>query len=58
MRVHTNVGEIIIPRQTEMNMSLEALIKIAEFILEHKMKPEDNFTITGTDGKKLIIHIK
>ena len=52
------MNNIIKLGQTEMNMSLEALIKIAKFILENRMKPEDNFTITGTDGKKLIIHIK
>lgn len=42
----------------EMNISLNALHKIAQFILNHPMKPGENFTITGTDYRKLIIHLK
>lgn len=53
------MGEIFIPgKDIEVNMSLEALHKIAKFVLTNPMKPGDDFTITGTDGKKIILHLK
>lgn len=43
-----------------MAMSLPALIKIAQYILENKneMKAGQTFTITGTDKRKLILLLK
>lgn len=42
-----------------MKMSLEALKKIARFILDTpEMKAGDKFTIEGTDKKKLIIFLE
>lgn len=50
---------LIIPgKDIELNMSLIALQRSADFILTHNMQPGDDFTIEGTDGKNLTIHIK
>lgn len=52
---------IIIPgEEYQMKVSLEALIKIAEYLMENgkKMKPGDKFTITGTDRKKLTMFLE
>lgn len=52
------MSDIIIPgRDVELKMSLPALIKVAEYILDNKneMRPGQTFTIEGTDKRKLII---
>lgn len=52
------MSEIIIPgSEIRMQMSLPALIKVAQYVLENKndMKPGQTFSIEGTDKKKLII---
>lgn len=41
-----------------MKMSLAAFQKIAAFILQNPLKPGDKFTITGTDGKKLVVFLE
>lgn len=50
------MSDLIVPgRDVSMRMSLAAFRKIAAFVLEHPMRPGDNFTITGTDKKRLVI---
>ena len=51
--------DLIIPtKEPVMKVSLAALHKIAQFILENPMKPGDTFTITGTDQSRLIIKLE
>lgn len=48
--------DIYVPGQVKIKMSLNALVKTCEYIMENhkKMNSGDTFTITGTDGKKII----
>ena len=50
---------IIIPgKEHTMKMSIEAFKKVAAFVTKTPFKAGDNFTITGTDGKKLVVFLE